>query len=83
MKSTGNRDLLVLTKSFKMSPQELEHEVEFLHSLLYHAESMDVFCLANEIIDVNRYKVIQKPFLIWQTVRAGTLKPFVFISNKN
>ena len=83
MRAPGNRDLLVLTKSSTMTPQELQHEVELLQGLLYHAERMDVFCIANEIIDVNRYKVIQKPYVIWQTARAETLKPFVFISNKN
>lgn len=78
-----NRDLLVLTKKETMKPGELEHEVELLVDILYHVEQMDVFCVANELIDLNRYKIIQKPRLIRQAVREKKLKPFVFISNNN
>jgi len=78
-----NRDLLVLTKKETMKPGELEHEVELLVDILYHVEQMDVFCVANELIDLNRYKIIQKPHLIRQAVREKKLKPFVFISNNN
>jgi len=78
-----NRDLLVLTKKETMKPGELEHEVELLVDLLYHVEQMDAFCTANELIDLNRYKIIQKPHLIRQAVKEKKLKPFVFISNNN
>jgi hypothetical protein len=81
--SPQNRDLLVLTKKESMNPGELEHEVELLIALLYHVENMDVFCNANEVLDLNRYKVIQKRHLIQRMVRERRLKPFVFISNKN
>jgi hypothetical protein len=78
-----NRDLLVLTKKQKMNQQELEHEVELLVDLLYEAEKFDTFCIANEIIDLNRYKIIQKPFVIQKIIRQKRSRPFVFISNKN
>ncbi|HXL56606.1 MAG TPA: hypothetical protein VN958_10135 [Chitinophagaceae bacterium] len=81
--SPQNRDLLVLTKKESMNPGELEHEVELLVDLLYHVENMDAFCNANEIIDVNRYKIIQKCRLVQRIVRERRLRPFVFISNKN
>jgi len=81
--SPQNRDLLVLTKKESMNQEELEHEVELLVDLLYHVENMDVFCNANEVIDLNRYRVIQKHRLIQRAVRERRLKPFVFISNKN
>lgn len=81
--SPRNRDLLVLTKKETMKPGELEHEVELLVDLLYHVEQMEAFCVANELIDLNRYKIIQKPHLIKQAVREKKLKPFVFISNNN
>jgi len=51
--------------------------------LLYNVEQMDAFCIANELIDLNRYKIIQKPHLIKQAVKEKKLKPFVFISNNN
>jgi len=81
--SPQNRDLLVLTKKESMNPGELEHEVELLVDLLYHVENMNAFCNANEIIDVNRYKIIQKCRLVQRIVRERRLRPFVFISNKN
>ena len=78
-----NRDLLVLTKRVTMNSTELEHEVELLVDLLVHVESMDSFCIANEVIDVNRYKIIQQPQFIKQVAGSKKLKPFVFISNRN
>jgi len=81
--SPQNRDLLVLTKKQSMNPGELEHEVELLVDLLYHVESIDAFCIANELIDLNRYKIIRKSTLIKQALREKRLRPFVFISNNN
>ncbi|MGI8950311.1 MAG: hypothetical protein ACR2FN_01870 [Chitinophagaceae bacterium] len=77
-----NRDLLVLTGKLTMSPQEFEHQIELLNDLLYHVENLNSFCTANEVIDVNRYKILYKPHIIQQIIR-GPFKPFVFISNKN
>jgi hypothetical protein len=78
-----NRDLLVLTKRQKMNQQELKHEVELLVDILFEAEKLDAFCVANEIIDLNRYKIINKLFVMQKIVRQKKAKPFVFISNKN
>lgn len=77
---TPNRDLLVLAKN---DQQQLEQEVAQLNQLLYHVENENAFCVANEVIDVNRGKVIKKTHLIIRTIRGGALKPFVFINNKN
>ncbi len=81
--TSQNRDLLVLTKRETMNASELEHEVELLVDLLFHVESLDSFCVANEVIDVNRYKIIRKPHVIKQIVRGLKLNAFVFISNLN
>lgn len=78
-----NRDLLVLTKKVSMNAKQLKQEVELLNELLYHVEDLFSFCTANEIIDVNRYKIIQKPYQIQRAIRERGTKPFVFISNKN
>jgi len=79
----GSRDLLVLTRNDGLEPFELAHEVEVLNELLYQTESLQNFCLANEVIDVNHFKIIRKPHLIRQVVREKLNKPFVFICNKN
>ncbi len=79
-----NRDLLVLAKRDDSDPEALEQEVELLNELLYHVENMDVFCTVNEVIDINRYKIIRKPAAIVKVFQARReLKPFVFINNKN
>jgi len=78
-----NRDLLVLTKKVTMNAKQLKQEVELLNDLLYHVEDLSSFCTANEIVDINRYKIIQKPYQIRRAIRERAMKPFVFISNKN
>lgn len=78
-----NRDLLVLTKKESMNHEELEHEIQLLNDLFYHLESSNALCIANEVIDVNRYKVINKLYKVKCALKEQTLKPFVFISNKN
>jgi hypothetical protein len=80
---TGNRDLLVLIKNDSVSEAAMEHEITLLNNLLYSAKSIHSFCIANEVIDVNKYKIIKKPHLILQAIRDKSHKPFVFICNKN
>ncbi len=80
---TPYHDLLVLTGKRTMNKEELEQEVRFLNDLLYHVEQLNVFCAANEILDVNRCKIIHKQHLIQQVISCATLPPFVFINNKN
>lgn len=80
---TPCRDLLVLTGRITMNQQEFDHQVELLNDLLYHVESLNAFCTANEVIDVNKHKVIQKKRIIQKIVKSSSLKPFIFISSKN
>jgi hypothetical protein len=79
----GNRDLLVLTKFEVPNVAAMEREVKFLNNLLFSVENLHCFCTANEIIDVNKYKIIRKPHLIQQVIRERAIKPFVFVFNKN
>lgn len=79
----ANRDLLLLNKADTLSQEEIEREVELLNTLLYHTESWESFCVANEILDVNRRKVVQKPKKMERILRKNKLKPFVFTHNKN
>ncbi len=81
--TTPSRDLLLLTGKTTMNPQELEHQVELLNELLYHVECFNAFCTANEIIDLNKYKIFNNSYIMLHALRQKTLKPFVFICNKN
>lgn len=79
----SNRDLLVLLNEGTMSPQAIQHEVEFLHEMLYTVENINNVCLAHEIIDLNKYKVHSQMHIIRETLRKRELKPFIFLNNKN
>ncbi|MEP7110816.1 MAG: hypothetical protein ABI760_22670 [Ferruginibacter sp.] len=78
-----NRDLLVLFNQELLSPQAIEHEVELLHELLQIVERLDNLVNAHEILDLNKYKVINKEMVLRNTIREQVLKPFVFLNCKN
>ena len=80
---TPYHDLLVLTGEKTMNEEELEMQIRFLNDLLYNVEQMNVFCSANEIFDVNKCRIVQKPHLVQQIISNASLPPFVFINNKN
>ena len=78
-----NRDLLVMFNQELMSPQAIEQQVELLHELLFSVERMENLAAAHEIIDLNKYKVINKSLILRNTIRTQVLKPFVFLNCKN
>lgn len=80
---TPHHDLLVLTGEKAMNEQELEIQVRFLNDLLYNVEQTNVFYTANEILDVNKCKIVQKPTRVKQMMNSVSLPPFVFINGKN
>lgn len=81
---TSDRDLLVMFRQYAMSEKEMEKEVMQLNKLLFTAERLDNFVNAHEVLDINRYKIINDSVLIKKMIRQGKYnKPFVFFSNKN
>lgn len=78
-----NRDLLVLFNQELLSPQAIEHEVEMLHELLFVVERLDNLVTAHEVVDLNKYKVINKHIVVRNTIHKQELKPFVFLNCKN
>jgi hypothetical protein len=81
--NNANRDLLVLFNQELMTPQSIEHEVELLHQLLYSIERVENLIIAHEVIDLNKYKVSNKPLLLRKLFHQRELKPFVFFNCKN
>jgi hypothetical protein len=79
----SNRDLLILFNQELMTPSALEEEVEKLHRMLYATERMDSLVVAHEIINLNRYRIIRKPFELRKFFRQRTVKPFVFLNCLN
>ena len=78
-----NRDLLLSAKAAQLSPQELDKQLSMLNAMLYHTETWETFCTANELVDINRHRIIAKPHLIQSILREPKQKPFVFVHNKN
>lgn len=78
-----NRDLLVLFNQELLSPQAIEHEVELLHELLFTVERLDNLVIAHEVLDLNKYKVINKQMIVRNTIHKQELKPFIFLNCKN
>ena len=78
-----NRDLLVLFNQELMTPQSIEHEVELLHQLLYSIERIENLIIAHEIIDLNKYRIVNKSIHLRKLFRQRALKPFVFLNCKN
>lgn len=79
----SNRDLLVLFKQDLMTPQAIEHEVAWLHELLYNVERLDNFVLAHEVIDLVRFKLTVKSTEIKKLIRSKKEQAFIFLNNKN
>jgi hypothetical protein len=80
---TSKRDLLVLSKRVSEDPRKLEHEVEVLDVILFQTETIRNLCITCEVIDVNRYKIIQKHTRLEKILKQEELKPFQFLFNKN
>lgn len=83
MKKVKHRDLLVLLNNGQRSQESIDHEVEWLHDVLFHVEEMDNFCKAHELINVNRHKIILNTAKIKKAALRKDLVPFEFISNLN
>lgn len=81
--NNSNRDLLVLFKQELMTPQAIEQEVAWLHELLFMVERLDNFVKAHELLDLNRYKVINKPVELKKVIRKKKEQAFIFVNNKN
>jgi len=80
---TSNRDLLVLVKDETLNQYQMELQLEQLNSLLFELETVESFCVAHEIFDLNKRKVIDNRKKIIQFVHKSSLKPFQFVCNKN
>lgn len=81
---TSDRDLLVMFRHHAMSENDIEREVMQLNKILFTAERLDNFVSAHEILDINRYKIINNPVAIKKMIRQKKYNnPFIFFCNKN
>ena len=80
---TRNRDLLVLFKDEFKNEQAIEIELEKLNDLLHSTETIENYCIAYEVIDLNKFKIYHQRKKIVEVIMQERLKPFQFICNKN
>ncbi len=83
MKKMKHRDLLVLLNNGQRSQEAIDHEVEWLHDVLFRVEELDNFCKAHELINVNRHKIVSSAAKIKKAALRKDETPFEFISNLN
>jgi len=78
-----NRNLLLLNKKEELHPEEFKREISFLSRVLDSSEAVRNFYNATEVIDINRYKIINKQFLIEKLATEKYIRPFIFFYIKN
>jgi len=79
----SNRDLLVLVKDAYTNQEAMQFELHQLNMLLGDFETLESFCLAHEVFDLQKYRILTKKAQLQKIIEKDTLKPFVFICNKN
>ena len=75
--------MLVLLKDEFRNEQAIENELEKLNEILHYTETIENYCIAYEVIDLNKYKIYSQRNKIIQVINQEKLKPFQFICNKN
>ena len=79
----SNRDLLVLVKDAYTNKEAMQFELQQLNLLLVNFETLDSFCIAHEVFDIQKHRILKKKSQLQKIIEKETLKPFVFICNKN
>jgi hypothetical protein len=79
----ANRDLLVLVKDAYPNKEAIQHELRQLNQLLAQFETLESFCTAHEVFDIQKYRVLTSKSQLQKIIEKEELKPFVFICNKN
>ena len=79
----ANRDLLVLVKDAYTNKEAMQYELQQLNMLLVNFETLEGFCIAHEVFDIQKFRVLTKRSQLKKIIEKDTLKPFMFICNKN
>lgn len=77
------RDLLLLRKDEVQDEKAIEMEVAVLNNLLQSVETTAALCVAYELIDINRFKILHDQLSISRVLKPNGLKPFQFLVNRN
>lgn len=77
-----NRELLVLLTE-NTGKEEIEHEVELLHEILFDFEQTERLIISHELIDVNKRRITSSPKKLRAIFKSQELKPFIFLNSLN
>ena len=77
------RDLLLLRKDDVQDEKSIEMEITVLNNILQHVETTAALCVAYELIDLNRFKILHDQLSISKVLKPNGLKPFQFLVNRN
>ena len=77
------RDLLLLRKDEAQDEKSIEIEVAVLNNLLQHVETTAALCVAYELVDLNRFKILHDQLSISKVLKPNALKPFHFLVSRN
>ncbi len=77
------RDLLLLRKDDVRNKTSIEMEIALLNNLLQNVETTAALCVAYELIDINRYKILHDHLSISRVLKPNAIKPFQFLVNRN
>lgn len=77
-----NRDIIIYTDILSYNINADKY-VMALDAILKEHESLENFCVANEIINVNRHRITTDPDKVRALILKKAFKPFVFINCKN
>lgn len=77
------RDLLLLTDLDYLPAAERQRSLAEMMRLLSTVENWTSFSQANEVLDLNRHRILTQPHRIQQQLQDFPNKPFVFVVGKN
>jgi hypothetical protein len=80
---SDSKNLFLLANKESLLPEEVKRELQFLGRILYEKDDCFKLSHCNEVIDINRRKVIRPLHLVQQVLEEKRRKAFVFIFNKN
>ena len=76
-----SRDIMVMLKGESLTEDDIQHEVDMLNQMLSMVESPVSFCNAHELVNRNRITTKRKKIL--KECKLASLRPFIFLINKN
>lgn len=77
------RDLLLLSNAESLPAAQWERTLAEMDFVLAQVENWTSFSQANEVMDLNKHKVLTQAHRIQQQLQDFPHKPFVFVVGKN